>query len=73
MKILRARQKLSDIEIAQWPYLKKEKRSMKSDLLQRQAMTQDQLKDKVAKPEDFDRIYGEVGSVEAYLSKEKKA
>lgn len=68
MSILRARKKLSDIEVSGWPYLKKERRSMKAEILQRQAITQEELEKKVAKPEDFDRIYGKVGSVEDYLN-----
>lgn len=71
MDKLRARKKLSDIEVALWPYTKKSDRSSRYESIQRTARTQEQIQEKVLKPGQMDAIYGTTGSIEAYLEKQK--
>lgn len=71
MDKLRARKKLSDIEITQWPYTKKTERSSRAEAIQRTARTEEQVKAKVLKPGQMNAMYGDKNSIEAYLEKEK--
>jgi hypothetical protein len=64
---LRARFKLNDFEVASYPHMKKNDRSKTSRMLKHLAMTDDERKRKVAKPADFDKIYGDIGSIDAVL------
>lgn len=65
---LRARFKLNDFEVASYPYVDKKARSQKANMLKHVAMTRDEIKRKVVKDGDFDKIYGEMGSIDAVLN-----
>lgn len=64
---LRARFKLNDFEVVSFPHMKKDDRSKKSRMLKHLAMTEQERKRKVVKDGDFDKIYGDIGSIDAVL------